>query len=74
MIPSFEAAETELREIAAGVADAGGGLLQIVLNAGPRTWKEEMGTAIGLAKASGLPLTFSKGTGRGLRAGWRQLQ
>jgi N-acyl-D-aspartate/D-glutamate deacylase len=58
--PSFEAAERELHMIAAGVARAGEGVLQLVTEfPDPESVPERMRLLIELARDSGRPLSFT---------------
>jgi N-acyl-D-aspartate/D-glutamate deacylase len=61
-IPSYQAGDAELREIAAGMADAGGGIIQLVLNAPMESWGAEIDHLIGAVESSGCPATFTLGT------------
>jgi len=61
-IPSYQAGYADLREIAAGMADAGGGIIQLVLNAPMESWGAEIGHLIGAVESSGCPATFTLGT------------
>lgn len=63
LIPSFAAAQEELHAIANGVADAGRGILQFVLDITERSWADEVGALVELARASGRPATFTLATG-----------
>jgi len=58
-IPSYRAAEDELKAIARGVADAGGGLLQYVFDTGSDETLDELASAARVARASHLPFTFA---------------
>jgi N-acyl-D-aspartate/D-glutamate deacylase len=57
-IPSFDADVAELRAIAAGMSDAGGGVLQMVLDA-YRPWEDEFAILAEVVAASGRPATFT---------------
>jgi len=69
-IPSFEAADAELRAIAAGMSDAGSGVVQLVLDAPQVSWGEEMEHLIGVVESCGRPATFSMGTSNGGERIW----
>lgn len=60
-IPSFEAAHEELAEIAMGLADAGGGIVQAVMDVPQREWAEELATLREVIRRSGRPATFTFG-------------
>lgn len=60
-IPSFEAAHEELAEIAMGLADAGGGIVQAVMDVPQREWAEELATLREVICRSGRPATFTFG-------------
>jgi N-acyl-D-amino-acid deacylase len=61
-IPSFDAADAELRQVAAGMSDAGKGIIQLVLDVPHRSWESEMVHLIELVKSSGRPATFTMAT------------
>jgi len=61
-IPSFEASDDELKAIAAGMADAGAGIVQIVLDAPHVPWNEEIDHLLGVVESCGRPATFTLGT------------
>lgn len=61
-IPSFEASETELKAIAGGLADAGCGIVQMVLDAPHASWDEEMTHLVNIVESCGRPATFTLGT------------
>jgi N-acyl-D-amino-acid deacylase len=60
-IPSFDADAAELEAIAQGLADAGDGVVQLVLNTPYQSWDQELGLLRSVARASGRPATFSMG-------------
>lgn len=60
-IPSFEASRDELVEIAMGLADAGGGIVQAVMDVPQRSWDEELDTLRQVIRRSGRPATFTFG-------------
>jgi N-acyl-D-aspartate/D-glutamate deacylase len=62
-IPSFDAPREELHALAAGMTDAGCGLLQLVLDAPFRPWDSEITQLIEVVERSGRPATFTLGTG-----------
>lgn len=61
-IPSYAAPAEELREIAGGLADAGSGTIQLVLNIPDKGWEEEVEQMVNVVKSSGRPATFTMGT------------
>jgi N-acyl-D-aspartate/D-glutamate deacylase len=60
-IPSFDAADAELEAIAQGLADAGDGVVQVVLNTPFQSWDSELGRLRGVVAKSGRPATFTLG-------------
>jgi N-acyl-D-amino-acid deacylase len=70
-IPSFEAPVTELKAIAMGMADAGSGTLQMVLDAPYREWVDEVSKLVDVAEATGRPATFSMIAANKDGAQWR---
>lgn len=58
-IPSFDAAEVELREIAEELRAADAGVFQIVTNAGIAPYEEQLPLLQRLAAAAGRPLTYT---------------
>jgi N-acyl-D-amino-acid deacylase len=58
-IPSYEAAREEIEQIARGVVDAGGGLLQFVPDIPTGGYQPVLQTVFDVAEDVGLPLTFS---------------
>lgn len=58
-IPSFDAAEVELREIAEELRAADAGVFQIVTNAGIAPYEEQLRLLQRLAAAAGRPLTYT---------------
>ena len=58
-IPSFQAPLDELKSIAAGMKEAGAGVLQMVLDAPARSWADEIEQLIEVAESCGRPTTFS---------------
>jgi N-acyl-D-amino-acid deacylase len=58
-IPSFNAAEEEILEIARGVADAGGGLLQFVPDIPAGGFQPVLQQVFDAAGEAGLPVTFT---------------
>jgi N-acyl-D-aspartate/D-glutamate deacylase len=62
-IPSYDVAEDEVTAIAQGVRDAGGGLLQFVPDIPFEGYEPILAPMFRAAKAAGLPLTFTLGTG-----------
>ena len=70
-IPTFEASDRELRAIAAGMDDAGHGIVQMVLDAPHLSWDEEMNHLVGLVESCGRPATFTLGTSNRGDAVWQ---
>ena len=70
-IPSYDASENELRAVASGMREAGRGTIQMVMNATQRSWAEEIGLLVRLAKESGRPATFTLGTSNQPSDEWR---
>ncbi len=71
-IPSFDAADTELAAIAQGLADAGDGVVQVVLNTPFQSWGDELQRLRGVVRASGRPATFTLGVSNtGPETVWR---
>jgi N-acyl-D-amino-acid deacylase len=58
-IPSYEAAREEIEEIARGVVDGGGGLLQFVPDIPAGGYEHVLQTVFDVAEDVGLPLTFT---------------
>ena len=58
-IPSYEAAREEIEEIARGVVDGGGGLLQFVPDIPAGGYQPALQTVFDVAEDVGLPLTFT---------------
>jgi N-acyl-D-amino-acid deacylase len=58
-IPSYDAAREEIEEIARGVVDGGGGLLQFVPDIPARGYQAVLQTVFDVAEDVGLPLTFT---------------
>lgn len=58
-IPSYEAAREEIEEIARGVVDGGGGLLQFVPDIPSGGYQPVLQTVFDVAEDVGLPLTFT---------------
>ena len=72
--PSLRAAWEELTQIALGVADAGRGVLQMILDFdSPDTIDAEFAQMRRLAEVSGRPLSFSLMQKHGNPEGWRRL-
>jgi N-acyl-D-aspartate/D-glutamate deacylase len=69
-IPSFDAELAELTAICDGMADAGAGTLQIVLDAF-RGWDKEFGVIESLVASSGRPATFTLASGNDGPPRWR---
>ena len=61
-IPSFEATQPELDSLAGGMADAGAGVFQMVLNGGAAAWEDELSVLVTVAERSGRPAMFTLGT------------
>ena len=58
-IPSYEAAREEIEQIARGVVDAGGGLLQFVPDIPSGGYQPVLQTVFDVAEDVGLPVTFT---------------
>ncbi|SPM38881.1 N-acyl-D-aspartate/D-glutamate deacylase [Mycobacterium numidiamassiliense] len=58
-IPSYEAAREEIEQIARGVVDAGGGLLQFVPDIPAGGYQHVLQTVFDVAEDVGLPVTFT---------------
>lgn len=58
-IPSYEAAREEIEEIAKGVVDGGGGLLQFVPDIPAGGYQPVLQTVFDVAEEVGLPVTFT---------------
>ncbi|AGC60827.1 D-amino acid aminohydrolase [Mycobacterium liflandii 128FXT] len=58
-IPSYDAARAEIEEIAKGVVDGGGGLLQFVPDIPAGGYQPVLQTVFDVAEELGLPVTFS---------------
>jgi N-acyl-D-aspartate/D-glutamate deacylase len=58
-IPSYEAAREEIEEIARGVVDGGGGLLQFVPDIPAGGYESVLQTVFDVAEDVGLPVTFT---------------
>jgi N-acyl-D-aspartate/D-glutamate deacylase len=71
-IPSFDAADAELKAVAKGLADAGDGVVQVVLNTPFQSWDDELKRLRGVVEASGRPATFTMGVSNsGPEADWK---
>ena len=70
-IPSYNAERAELEAIGAGLADAGGGLIQIVPDIPKDGWDEEVGRIVEIGRNTGQPLTFTLGSGNSGPPIWR---
>ncbi len=71
-IPSYAAADAELRAIADGLADAGSGIVQMVLNAPLESWDAELEHLVGVVESCGRPATFTLGTANSGPRVWDQ--
>ena len=71
--PSLRASEDELQAIAAGLQDAGSGLLQFISDFVQPSMEEEFGMLTRLVQASGRPLTYSLAQSFRAPDGWRRL-
>jgi len=60
-IPTFDAAQAELEAIAAGLTDAGAGVVQMVLNTPNQSWESELERLRDMVHKSGRPATFTLG-------------
>ena len=63
LIPTYGAAQDEIAAIAAGVADAGGGLIQFVPDIPAGGYEPVLQQVFEAAQDAGLPVTFSLATG-----------
>jgi N-acyl-D-aspartate/D-glutamate deacylase len=63
LIPTYGAAQDEIAEIAAGVADGGGGLIQFVPDIPAGGYEPVLQQVFEAAQDAGLPVTFSLATG-----------
>jgi N-acyl-D-amino-acid deacylase len=63
LIPTYDAAQDEIAAIAAGVADAGGGLIQFVPDIPAGGYASVLQQVFEAAADAGLPVTFSLATG-----------
>ncbi|WP_380872472.1 amidohydrolase [Sphingomonas sp. DBB INV C78] len=59
LIPSFDASQTELEAVAMGLADAGDGIIQAVLDVPTRSWDDEIGMLREVMRRTGRPATFT---------------
>jgi N-acyl-D-amino-acid deacylase len=64
-IPSYDAELAEIEEIAKGMVDAGGGLIQFVPEAPEQGYRDVLAPMIEVSRRVGLPLTYSLATGYG---------
>jgi N-acyl-D-aspartate/D-glutamate deacylase len=71
--PSLRATEDELQAIAAGLKDAGRGVLQFISDFNVPSLEEEFAMLTRLVRDSGRPLSFSLGQSHRAPEGWRQL-
>ena len=71
--PSLRATEAELQAIAAGLKDAGRGVLQFISDFNTPSLEEEFAMLTRLVRDSGRPLSFSLGQRHSAPEGWRQL-
>jgi N-acyl-D-amino-acid deacylase len=58
-IPSYDAGENEILEIARGIADGGGGLIQFVPDIPAGGYESVLQTVFDAASVTGLPVTFT---------------
>jgi N-acyl-D-amino-acid deacylase len=71
-IPSFAAPIDELKAITAGLADAGSGIVQLVLDVPRATWSEEIAYLVDVVESCGRPATFTLGTANRGEPVWLQ--
>ena len=71
--PSLRASEAELQAIAAGLKDAGRGVLQFISDFNVPSLDEEFAMLTRLVRDSGRPLSFSLGQSHRAPEGWRKL-
>lgn len=69
-IPSYDAARAEIEEIAKGVVDGGGGLLQFVPDIPAGGYQPVLQTVFDVAEEVGLPVTFSLVVGNVREPSW----
>jgi len=69
-IPSYDAAREEIEEIARGVVDGGGGLLQFVPDIPSGGYQPVLQTVFDVAEDVGLPLTFTLVVGNSGDPSW----
>ena len=70
-IPSFKSAQQELEAIAMGLADAGRGVIQAVLDVPSLSWAEEVAMLRQVARRSGRPATFTLAAPNSGPEAWR---
>ncbi|SNS65774.1 N-acyl-D-aspartate/D-glutamate deacylase [Sphingomonas laterariae] len=58
-IPSFDASQAELEAVAMGLADAGDGIIQAVLDVPMRSWDDEIAMLRAVIRKTGRPATFT---------------
>lgn len=71
-IPSYQASDAELQALADGLADAGSGIVQLVLDAPAQSWDDELDHLIGVVEQSDRPATFTLGTANSGPPVWEQ--
>jgi N-acyl-D-amino-acid deacylase len=72
-IPTFDADVAELEAIAKGLADAGDGVVQVVLNTPFESWDSELTRLRSVVHASGRPATFTLGASNtGPESVWKE--
>jgi N-acyl-D-amino-acid deacylase len=72
-IPTFDADVAELEAIAKGLADAGDGVVQVVLNTPFESWDSELARLRSVVHASGRPATFTLGVSNtGPESVWKE--
>jgi N-acyl-D-amino-acid deacylase len=64
-VPSYDTDFAEIEQIAMGVVDAGGGLLQFVPDSPEQGYRPVLAPMIEVSRRTGLPLTYSLATGYG---------
>lgn len=69
-IPSYDAADQEVRAIAGALKDAGKGVVQMVLDVPHASWATEMQHLLGVVESSGRPASFTLGTPNDGAADW----
>ena len=72
MIPSYDAGYSEIDALTGGLADAGSGIFQIVLDLPQQGWRETLEPLVATVAQSGRPATFTLGAGNDGPPTWRE--